>query len=194
MYEIAVENAEMSVEDRPEERRTLELRGLLALEYAAQHEPVEMIRELRPLLRLWNYPAFFPYTSWTVFDPPDASRNRLVRQVQWDRPHDMLRFSDPLEGVRQGFHAPPSLRVNDAYIADGTLQQYLDELSRLPIAVVGIAAPLVLDGEVAGLQVYEHFFGTQVQWSGDGPSTWSAFTAAVARLQSFLADQFIEGR
>src|SRR5215813_11746554 len=92
----------MPLEQRPAERAALETRGQHALEAAAQHEPQEVVRSLQPLLCLWHYPAFSAYTSWTVFDPPDDAHTRLVRQVQWDRPHDMRRFSDPLEGVKQG--------------------------------------------------------------------------------------------
>src|SRR5258705_1543490 len=85
----------MPIENRPAERETLESGGRRALEEAAQQEPQEVVRDLRPLLRLWHYPAFFAHTSWTVFGPIGNSHTRLVRQVRWDRPHDMSRFSDP---------------------------------------------------------------------------------------------------
>jgi hypothetical protein len=137
----------MPLEQRPGERQALETRGQRALEDATQHEPREVVRYLRPLLRLWRYPAFFAHTSWTVFDPPDQADMRLVRQVQWDRPHDLRRFADPLEGVKQGFHAPPSVGVRDARVADDRLRAHLEELSRLPIPVAGIEAPFGVDGK-----------------------------------------------
>ena len=47
-----------------------------------------------------------------------------------------------------------------------------------------------LDGEIIGLKVYGYFLGTQLEWWADGPRSWAAFTAAVARLRGFLAAQF----
>jgi hypothetical protein len=180
----------MPLEHRPAERQALETRGQHALEDAAQHEPREVVRDLQPLLRLWHYPAFFAHTSWTVFDPPDQAHLRLVRQVQWDRPHDMRRFSDPLEGVKQGFHAPPSIGVRDARVADDGLRTHLEELGRLPIPVAGIEAPFGVDGEDFGLHWYDAYLTTHLQWWAEGPRAWSAFTAAVTRLRTFLAQQF----
>ncbi len=180
----------MPLEQRPAEREVLETRGQHALEDVAQNEPQEVVRHLQPLLRLWHYRAFLAHTSWTVFDPPDQAHTRLVRQVQWDRPHDMRRFSNPLEGVKQGFHAPPLLSVRDARVAGDRLHSHLEELSRLPIPVVGIEAPFGVDGEVFGLQCYGYFLATQLQWWADGPRAWSAFTAAVTRLRTFLAEPF----
>lgn len=153
----------MPLENRPVEREALEMRGQHALEHAAQHEPREAVRNLQPLLRLWHYPASFAYVSWTVFDPPDASRTRLVRQVRWDRPHDLLRFSDPLEGVRQGFQAPPTIFVRDARVEDDKFRADVQDLSRVPIPVVGIEAPFGVDGEVFGLHLYGYFLATQIQ-------------------------------
>ena len=102
----------------------------------------------------------------------------------------MSRFSDPLEGVGQGFHAPPSVTVRDASVAEELLRRHLKELSKLPIPVVGIEEPVGLDGEDFGLRVYGYFLGTQLEWWADGPRSWAAFTAAVARLRGFLAAQF----
>jgi hypothetical protein len=180
----------MASEHRPAERAALETRGQHALENAAQHEPREAVHTLQPLLRLWHYPACFAHTSWTIFGPLDSADTQLVRQVQWDRPHDMRRFSDPLEGVKQGFHTPPSVSVRDAWVAGDTLCYHLEELGRLPIPVVGIEAPFGVDGEVFGLQCCRHFLATQLQWWAEGPRAWSAFTAAVTRLRTFLAQQF----
>jgi hypothetical protein len=184
----------MPVEQRWEERQALETHGLLALEQVEQHEPNENVRGLRPLLRLWHYPSFLAYTSWTVFDPPDTSHNRLVRQVRWDRPHDMLRFSDPPEGVKQGFNAPPSLSIGDVHVADDTLQKYVAELSSLLIPVLGIRDMITLDGTVSGLQAYGNIASSRLQWWGEGPNAWSAFTAAVTHLRSYLAEQFAGDR
>lgn len=182
----------MSLENRPAEREALERHGRLALEDAARHEPQEAVRDLRPLIRLWHYPAFFAHTSWTVFEPLDEeSRTRLVRQVRWDRPRDLLRFSDPLEGVKQGLHAPPSVSVRDVRVGDNVLRGYLHELSGLPIPVVGIETPIGLDGETFGLQLYGHFLAAQLQWWGEGPPAWSAFTSTIARLRTHLIEQHV---
>jgi hypothetical protein len=180
----------MPQEQHSVERAALEMRGRRALEEAAQHEPQNAVRDLQPLLRVWHYPAFFAYSSWTFFDPPDDARSRLVRQVQWDRPHDLLRFVDPLEGVTQGFQAPPSVSARDDRVADCTLRSHVEELRRLPIPVAGIEAPFGLDGEIFGLQCYGYFLATHLQWWAEGPRAWSAFTSAVTRLRNALDEHF----
>jgi hypothetical protein len=180
----------MSREQRPEERAALETRGQRALEDATEHEPREVVRHLRPLLRLWSYPAFLAYTSWTVFDPPDDTHTRLLRQVQWDRPYDLLPFADPLEGVKRGWQAPPTLSIRDAQVADALLRRHLEELRRLPIPVAGVEAPVGVDGELFGLQYDGVFLATRLQWWEEGPQAWSAFTLAVTRLRNALAEHF----
>lgn len=87
-------------EDRLEERAELEKLARWALEHPEQLEPREVIESFRPILRLWQYPSFFDYASWTIFQP--ARRNMidvslLIRRVVWERTYDLRRFSDPLE-------------------------------------------------------------------------------------------------
>ncbi|MGZ3660196.1 MAG: hypothetical protein ACXVCK_08875, partial [Bdellovibrionota bacterium] len=60
-----------------------------------------------------------------------------------------------------------------------------------PIPVVGIETPFGLDGEVFGLQLYGYFLATQLQWWGEGPPAWSAFTSMVARLRTYLIEQCV---
>jgi hypothetical protein len=51
-------------------------------------------------------------------------------------------------------------------------------------------APIVLDGEHFGIQVYGQAHSTRIQWWGEGPASWLDFTAAVARLRDDMARLF----
>lgn len=181
----------MSVENRPEELAELQSRAFWALEHPGQIEPREAIDRLRQMLRLWQYPAFDQYRAWAVFIPRrevlvDETRV-LVREVIWNRLHDLQRFANPLEWLRQGYRTPPLLHVRDVEIAYSHLSSLLDELARLPVPVAGIQPRWGLDGETFG---FEHgdslFLHIQLEWWGDGPTEWKVFTDCVAHLRALL--------
>ena len=53
-------------------------------------------------LLLWRYPSFGQFSSWQL------TSCGLLRRV-WDRPHDYLMVSQPLEGIRRGHLAEPTI-------------------------------------------------------------------------------------
>jgi hypothetical protein len=176
----------MPVEHRPEERARLEASARHALERPELQEPHDAVHYLRPLLRLWRYPAFFAYTSLTVFGPPDDAGMRLLRQVRWDMPHDVARFADPLEGIRQGFNAPPTLSVRDVSLPVELLREHLRAFHQLPIPLVVMGVPVGVDGEQCGLRLDAQVRSVEVQWWGDGPPEWAGIVAAFCRLYDAL--------
>lgn len=127
-----------------------------------------------------------------VFQRDKDGHELLVRRVNWDHPHDFRRFSDPLEGVRQGFFAPPTLVVHDARTTDRALRPYLRELRKLSIPPLGIDASIGIDGETFGLQTYGASDSTRLEWWCEGPREWRPFTEAAGRLRNFLDGLFEE--
>ena len=187
---------EWLVEHRPEEIAHLQARAHEALEHLGLLEPRAQVQHLRQLLRLWHDPAFGTPTAWAVYEharlPSDPAGHRpptwmAVREATWDRPHDLGRFADPLQGVREGFSAPPTIRVRDGRIAQRSVTSWLREVRQLPIAILGVRGPVGLDGEFWGIEVGDVFLQVRLQWWGAGPAQWARFTQAIARLHALLA-------
>lgn len=184
-------------ENRPEELAELETRARWALEHPAQLVPREVIESLRPILRLWHYPAFFDYTCWVVLKPAQHNISDLslvVRKVIWERITDLRRFADPLEWLKQGYRAPPTIIVHDARMPADQLTSLLAELALATVPVAGIEALWGLDGETFGFENLESgFLHARLEWWSDGPSEWQAFTRCVARLRAALEQCFSAG-
>lgn len=181
----------MSGENRPEERAELESRAFWALEHLGQVEPREAVDRLQQMLRLWQYPAFDQYSAWAVFIPRrealvDETRV-LIREVTWDRPHDLQRFANPLEWLKQGYRTPPLLHVQDVKIAYSRISALLGDLARLPVQVVAVQTLIGLDGEEFGFEYSASFLiRARLEWWCDGPTEWRAFIDCVARLRETL--------
>lgn len=178
--------------NRPDEYWLLLSRAERTLEDPASLEPRERLRRARPQLRLWHYPAFFAWTAWMVFEPIADEHALIVRRVIWDSPYDLSRFSDPLEGVRQGFFAPPTLTVDDARTTDKALQPYLRGLRRQPIPVVTVRPSIGLDGETYGFQSYGSSDTLHLEWWCEGPKEWLPLIESVGRMRNFLNRLFRE--
>ncbi len=183
----------MGHENRPEAQAELERRAQYALEHPEALEPVDALDHMLVTLRLWHYPAFFNHVSWSIFEPlrdEHDKRQPLVREVVWDRAHDLVRFSDPLEGVRQGFHSPPTLHVRDAVVSPREYQQLLRDIATHPVPLVQFQPVIGLDGEDFGIVAEVGFNSARAEWWGDGPTQWRDFIAAVTRLREFLQSCF----
>ncbi len=183
-------------ENRPEELAELEARAQHALEHAEQLEPREAVSDFCPMLRLWHYPAFFDHKSWTIFCPIGPNRGNgsvPIREVAWVRTHDLRRFADPLEWLKQGSRTSPTIHTRDARMPTRDIQLLLAELAKVPVPTVGIEVQWGLDGEVFGFEdCAPRFLHARLEWWGDGPEEWRAFTQTVARLRTALQQCFLE--
>jgi hypothetical protein len=177
------------VEKRSEERAEVQKRALWALGHAQELEPVGPVRRLQPELRVWHYPAFHPWVSWTVLREGRSSGGvaRLwVREVSWDMPADMRRLSDPMEGLRCGFHTRPTLGVRDAELPAEQYQSLASAGSEVRIPIVTPDHAFGLDGETFGIETGDHFARFRCEWWGDGPQEWTDWVRWVAILRAFL--------
>ncbi|HEX6798623.1 MAG TPA: hypothetical protein VF116_13020 [Ktedonobacterales bacterium] len=178
----------MSSEDRRDDLNALKQRALWALEHAAERDPAIPADANPPSARLWQYPSFGSYVSWTLFAPKfkgDAGRC-MVRRVIWDQMHDLARFADPLEGIRQGFRAPPTILVADARVSIARFEHVAERFALCPIPVLGIEAPFGLDGDSYGLETFDLFLRIRLEWWDEGPRTWGRFVATLADFRQEL--------
>jgi hypothetical protein len=180
----------MPTENRPEEFAELVARAHHALEHAEQLEPQETVSNVRLMLRHWRYHAFLDHRSWTVFRPARQYMSQgpfIVREVVWARAHDVRRFSDPLEWLRQGYRAPPTLTVRDASMPPSDIVPLLVKLADAPVPLAGVDLSWGVDATACGFENGEPcYFKVRLQWWGDGPAEWRTFTQAVARLRQTL--------
>lgn len=183
------------MENRPEERAELERRGLEALEHPERGEPTEPLHRLLALLRIWHYPSFDVHTAYLLLRPMDDARSAPLhlRRVIWDRTRDMMRFADPLEGMRQGFRAPPTLDVRDVSASKGSVGPALHAVLNAPLRLGPADHSVGLDGEQFGVETCGSMYAARLQWWsptrgawGAGPVVWQELVRAVARLRDEL--------
>lgn len=94
-------------------------------------------------LLLWRYPYFEQYTAWQL------TEDSLIRKV-WDRPHDFLMVSDPVEGIRRGRLAQPSIQYSSVAVEAEQRQRLWQTLGKVQIPLV-TPATITLDGVQHGI-------------------------------------------
>jgi hypothetical protein len=157
-------------------------------------EPRELVRNLEHVLRFWYCPAFGIQTSWTICVEANSpsrwqSKSSMhAREVTWDRQCDMGRFADPLQAIREGFHATPTIYVRDAAISASQVTDWLQEVSQIGVPVLGIEGPWGLDGAISGIETFDPFLRIHLEWWGDGPEAWRALMQAVGRMHKQVLD------
>jgi len=175
-------------EERQAELNELRRRAMILLKGADGIEPRDPIRGLLPELRLWHYPAFSAHKSWTIFKSRSQNSQSVVREVAWDFPADSMRLTDPLIGLKEGFHTNPSVTVRDGKLLDDELSVLIEKGRRINIQLIGIGRRLGLDGEFSGVESYG-FDRMRLEWWCEGPEEWRALIDWVMNLRNFLLEQ-----
>ena len=135
------------------------------LESAAQEQ---LISETPPLpgltfrLMLSIQPSFRNYISWTLFDSIAASEG-IVRRTLWNRTFDGQRFTNPLLGLKHGWHTTPTISSQLATATSTELQELL--LSNASLVPPPNYRGMVIDG-VTWFLKWRGMFGNQlVSWN-----------------------------
>jgi hypothetical protein len=143
-------------------------------------------------MRLWHYPSFDVYRSWTIFH---RRGDLMAREVTWDRPHDVERLSlDPLEGLKTLFSTKPSVSHRDARIDPVSFEEHMKALFGFRLPVHGLEEVVGVDGESFGLELSRFLAGVRLRWWCDGPKEWRELTGWHCGLRSFLREQLGEER
>jgi len=122
-------------------------------------------------VRLWKYPSFEAFTSWQF------SQDCVWEDV-WDRPYDWLMVADPLEGVRRGHRAEPTIRTR-SFAPGEEILSILEGLGKLQAPLVG-SKWITLDGVGCGLALPGQF---SLRWNqGTAPEGWSPILEWADRL------------
>jgi hypothetical protein len=176
------------VEQRSNELHDTEQRALTYLQDANTIPSAPPLADHRLRFRLWHFPAFEAYQSWTVLErlrrrEPSAF---LVRQVTWDRPFDCRRLRDPLLGLQEGFHTQPKIELRDRTLHAPELSSRLARAQSLAIPVVGRNSGICVDGAIFG---YEEWGGSlRLEWCCNGPAEWLEFTTWAGEMMNWLRE------
>ena len=138
-------------------------------------------------MRLWHCPAFDVQLAWIIFQKSQlrgGSRDTQLRQVCWNRPADIKRLSDPLQGLAHGFHSHPTMEVRDRPLVTADFESRLAALRKISFPVFSDKS-LGLDGESFGIELTSGRI--HVEWWCEGPEEWRMLTAWAAETRSWLA-------
>lgn len=111
-------------------------------------------------LLIWRYPAFGQFTTWQL------NSCQLLRLI-WRRPRDTRMVSQPLEGVRRGPRAEPTIESASSPISPELHVQVWETLKRVQIPLVK-SSMITLDGVQQGVQAPGAF---RLDWNSL-PDSW----------------------
>src|SRR5258708_21751029 len=145
----------MPIEHREKEFFELTSKAMRFLEHAEELHSLVRDQPVFPMLRMWRYPTFEAWSSWTVFtDEPNGSLEKIagVCEVTWQRPYDGNRLlANPLEGVKTRFSTEPSVGVRDAFLSQDDLF-WLLQRCRFANEVVVKQRGIAIDGIECGFR------------------------------------------
>ena len=176
----------MTVEQRPKEMHETEERAHTYLRDATTVPSAPALTGYWLRFRLWHYPAFEAYRSWSVFELRRRRESTVlvVRQVTWDRPHDCQRLRDPLLGLQEGFHSHPKIELRDRPLDASELATRLAGAQSLSVPIVGRDSGICVDGAMFG---YEERDGSpRLEWCCNGPAEWREFTTWAREMMRWL--------
>ena len=105
------------------------------LEHAETYEPLPKHPKLRAVARLWEYPTFTPWISWTVLT---THSGLFVRRLVWHK--------------TQPSYGDLSLYGSEALLSPERWKLHLHDLGKLKIALA-VEDRIGLDGTVYGLEL-----------------------------------------
>jgi hypothetical protein len=136
--------------------------------------------------QLWTYPSFGNYKSWSVFTD-SQNANTAVREVTWDNTSDGFRFTNPLEGLKKGWHTAPTILIKDAPLNKEELDSRL-QFARAISTPVFANGGIGMDGTSYGFQMPIGSSGIRLKWWEEGPKEWSELTTWAADMRVFLVE------
>jgi len=178
----------MFIERREREWADLQNRALHLLENTDQLAPRDPVRALHPLLRLWVYPSYEAYLSWTVFRSlPNAEPETIIARIAaWDRPYDARRMREPIETPQIN---DPTFVVRD-HILPPEAATALNLERKFAVTLATARDSVGLDGTSSGLQTYGFMGGVRLSWWQNGPPEWREIITWTAEIRQYLTDLF----
>lgn len=128
---------------------------------------------VRVLLRVWRYPSFQPYASWTL---AQAREEVFLRRITWDQRH-------PLADTPVTFGAEVVIQAQ-AY------EPLLSTLRSIQLPPFIPANPAGIDGTTYGVELRDDVGSTGIAWWQTPPAEWAELgrwhSDAVAAFEALL--------
>lgn len=123
-------------------------------------------------LRLWQYPAFEPYQSWTVFAHDSTA---FVRRITWDRPGDArLELSTP------------TTYGSEAQLPSNDVCDIFSDLHRLVIPPFLAASTIVTHAPCYGIEFRTFSVTCRLQWLSSAPDEWQQLAEWFDRVVEYF--------
>lgn len=182
------------IENRQEEFQVLESKAMRLLENPDLLPKDALLKFYKPILRLWIYPSFSPYKVW-IFCEPDFRTikpdNLIIREIIWDRNEDSRRFTNPLEGLKKGFHTEPELLTKSVEIEKQVFDKIFNELKQIPFpAFANYNKTIGIDGVRYGVETFDTTHRTNISWWSHYPEEWQGLIEWFEKTTNFLQEKF----
>lgn len=153
-----------------------------------------ILKFYQPILRLWIYPSFEPYEVWTFCEPNFATirpTNLKVINAVWDQNEDYRRLSDPLKGLKEGFHVEPQIDVRSIEITKKTFDEIFFELQKIQFpAFANYRKSVGIDGIRYGVETFDFTHRTKISWWSVYPEEWQSLIDWFEKTTKFLESEF----
>jgi hypothetical protein len=130
-------------------------------------------KRARVPLRVWRYPSFEPYCSWSVVESNEA---QFIRRIVWDQSRTSL-----VEPATYGCEAP---------LEPQTFGLLMSELHALELSPFRPDARFGIDGTSYGIEAEAYSVSTRLVWWEAAPDGWASlqvwYERSVAIFESLL--------
>jgi hypothetical protein len=152
---LGVTNKHMTTENRQSEWNQVQVLASQYLENPSMIPTAADLSKCWRLLRLWVLPSFEEHTSWHIFRCGRPGKETfLVRRVTWDQKSDASRLlSNPMQGLREGFYASPTIEVRDRSIDPRIFNEHMDSLKKINIPLGAGLGAGGIDGTTCGVEI-----------------------------------------
>jgi hypothetical protein len=152
------------------------LRQTEALAIAKLEQPRQLLDHEAPewaasQLRLWHYPSFAPYKSWSIHYNRRVDKYLLYR-VSWDRDKDVDRIDKFTEIELAQADPTPSIQFQSTKIRREEIDKRLAELRRLTFPIFIENQLVGIDGDWFGIEMGDGFVSSRISWWSEGPPEW----------------------
>lgn len=164
--------------------RRLEERAMACLARPLDAPARAALERASAVVRIWQYPAFEPYTSWCLIRCVAANAERwLVRRTTWERSLDYERARNPLKqaAFMVDPEPVPTIDIQDAVVGTDFATAFIARVGTLVPPAIIASQGLGIDGVENGIETERGRL--RLDWWCDGPPAWRAFTEGVGRLR-----------
>jgi hypothetical protein len=148
-------------------------------------------KEINLLLRLWQYPSFERHKVWAVYVEQNEEANYSIQRVIWNGRSDHKRLFAPLIGLKQDFHANPSVTSKIKSVKTDIIKPYIEELHKIKVIPFVAQNDFGTDGIRFGFEFRKSAANANFSWWCKAPQEWETLEKWFLKTKNFLDNQFV---